>query len=222
MASWLKDVSARVIHRYMEWAIVNNGYPHRRDFLWAQRPIQESKSTIATTSCPLSSATGGGRLSCKLVASPGWCQHVWPWSRQWRHGNEIASGVVVRERGGTPFLQIFWSRNGAPANIVGHRWNANTEAFWQITSYSLGWPSIILFSGPNCPKCGIWHQKSQKISGGGLHPRTPSIGGGEPIPHTPPARRHAVRGAQAPPLLGPRSQKPFSQIKIYHYTPGDR
>ena len=46
--------------------------------------------------------------------------------------------VVVRERGGTPFPQIFWSRNGAPANIVGHRWNANTEAFRQITSYSLG------------------------------------------------------------------------------------
>ena len=47
-------------------------------------------------------------------------------------------GVVVRERGGTPFWQIFWSRNGAPANIVGHRWNANTEAFRQITSYSSG------------------------------------------------------------------------------------
>ena len=29
-----------------------------------------------------------------------------------------------------------------------------------------------------------------------------------------------MRGAQAPPLLGPRSRKPFPQIKIYHYTPG--
>ena len=48
------------------------------------------------------------------------------------------TGGVVRERGGTPFRQIFWSRSGAPANIVGHRWNANTEAFRQITSYSLG------------------------------------------------------------------------------------
>jgi len=38
-------------------------------------------------------------------------------------------GVVVRERGGTPFRQTYWSRNGAPANIVGHRWNTNTEAF---------------------------------------------------------------------------------------------
>ena len=44
-------------------------------------------------------------------------------------------GVMVRERGGSPFRQIFWSRNDAPANIVGHRWNANTEAFRQITSY---------------------------------------------------------------------------------------
>jgi len=26
-------------------------------------------------------------------------------------------------------------------------------------------------------------------------------------------------GVQAPPLLGPRSRKPFPQIKIYHYTP---
>jgi len=52
--------------------------------------------------------------------------------------HDTIRGVVVRERGGTPFRQLFWSRNGAPANIVGHRWNANTEAFRQITSYSLG------------------------------------------------------------------------------------
>jgi len=40
-----------------------------------------------------------------------------------RLGNRVVSvldsGVVVRERGGTPFRLIFWSRNGAPANIVG-------------------------------------------------------------------------------------------------------
>ena len=46
----------------------------------------------------------------------------------------VPRGVVVRERSGTPFRQIFWSRNGAPANIVGHRWNSNTEAFRHITS----------------------------------------------------------------------------------------
>jgi len=46
----------------------------------------------------------------------------------------VNSGVVVRERGGAPFWQIFWSRNGAQANIT----IANTEVFWQIMSYSLG------------------------------------------------------------------------------------
>ena len=34
--------------------------------------------------------------------------------------------IVVRERSGTPFRQIFWNRNGAPANIVGQRWNAKS------------------------------------------------------------------------------------------------
>ena len=52
------------------------------------------------------------------------------------HSTHVVNrGVVVRERDGTPFRQIFWSRNGAPATIVGHRWNANTDAFPQITSY---------------------------------------------------------------------------------------
>jgi len=53
-------------------------------------------------------------------------------------GLSATRSVVVRERGGTLFRQIFWSRNGAPANIVDHTWNANTEAFRLITSYSLG------------------------------------------------------------------------------------
>jgi len=44
-----------------------------------------------------------------------------------------------------------------------------------------------------------------KISGGDW---------GRPPPLT--ATRRA-RGGQAPPLLGPRSRKPFLQIKIYHY-----
>ena len=43
-------------------------------------------------------------------------------------------GVVVPERGGAPFRQIFLSRNGAPANIVYHRRNADTAAFRQISS----------------------------------------------------------------------------------------
>jgi len=114
---------------------------------------------------------------------------------------------VVWERSGTPFRQIFWSRNAAPANIVGHRWNADTEAFWQITSYLLGWPSISLFSGPNCPQT---QDLASKIS----------TGGGDPLPHPAQHGYTPCAWAQAPPLLGPRSRKPFPQIKIYHYTPG--
>jgi len=49
--------------------------------------------------------------------------------------NDIIREVAVRELGGTLFRQIFWSRNGALANIAGHRLNANTESFQQITSY---------------------------------------------------------------------------------------
>ena len=92
------------------------------------------------------------------------------------HSTHVVNrGVVVRERDGTPFRQIFWSRNGAPATIVGHRWNANTDAFRQITSYHgvktsfctvvvlvrltldqfIFWPKLP-------PKRGIWHQKLQK------------------------------------------------------------
>ena len=51
----------------------------------------ETYAGIADTiTCPLSSAPDGGCLSCELVASPGWRLHVWPRSRQWRHGSEIA------------------------------------------------------------------------------------------------------------------------------------
>jgi len=46
----------------------------------------------------------------------------------------IISDVVLPERGGVPFRQIFLSGNGAPANIVYHRRNADTAAFWQISS----------------------------------------------------------------------------------------
>ena len=120
-----------------------------------------------------------------------------------------------------PFRQIFWSRNDAPANIVGHRWNVNTEAFWQITSYALGRPSISLFSGPNCPRTRDLVSKISK-NFPGVTPRTPSAGGGDPVPHAPPAGLHAVRGGASSPLLGPGSRKPSPQIKIYHYTPGRR
>jgi len=48
---------------------------------------------------------------------------------------DIGRGVVVRDRGGTPFRQIFLSRNGAPVNIFYHSRNADTAAFRQISSY---------------------------------------------------------------------------------------
>jgi len=72
-----------------------------------------------------------------------------------------------------------------------------------------------IFWPKSAPERGIWHQKSQKI-----FPRvTPSTGGGDPLPHSPPARLHSVRGgASSPGCWDPSSRKPFPQIKIYHYT----
>jgi len=80
---------------------------------------------------------------------------------------------------------------------------------------------------PKLPQTRDLASKISKIFPGGT-PRTPSARGGDPVPHPPAARLHAVRGgasspvagAQAPPLLGRRSRKPFPQIKIYHYIPG--
>jgi len=40
---------------------------------------------------------------------------------------------VLPLRGGTPFRQIFLSRNGAPVNIDYHSRNADTAAFRQIS-----------------------------------------------------------------------------------------
>jgi len=77
-------------------------------------------------------------------------------------------------------------------------------------------PRSVYFLAQIAPKRGIWHHKSQKIIRGcqreeaspsRAHPQH----GYTPWPCT---------GAQAPSLLGPRSRKPFPQIKIYHYTPG--
>jgi len=41
----------------------------------------------------------------------------------------------VPEHGGMLLWQIFLSRNCAAVNIVHHSQNADTEAFWQISSY---------------------------------------------------------------------------------------
>ena len=102
---------------------------------------------------------------------------------------QLPRRVVVRERGGTPFRQILWSRNAASANIVGYRWNANTEAFRQITSYSLGWPSISLFSDRNCP-----------LTRDGINNVKNFSGGGRPLPHapTPSTATRRARGRKLP------------------------
>jgi len=49
--------------------------------------------------------------------------------------NAMSTGVVVPEHAGTPFRQIFSSLNGTPVHTVYQRWNADTAAFWQISSY---------------------------------------------------------------------------------------
>jgi len=46
---------------------------------------------------------------------------------------DVTRAVVVPERSGTLFQQIVLSRSGAPVNVVGHRRNANTVAFWHIS-----------------------------------------------------------------------------------------
>jgi len=50
--------------------------------------------------------------------------------------------------------------------------------------------------------------------------RTSSAGGVTPSRTHPQHGYTLCAGAQAPPLLGPMSRKPFPQRKIYHYTPG--
>jgi len=118
---------------------------------------------------------------------------------------------VERERGGTPFRQILWSRNGGLANIVGHRWNANTEAFRQITSYSLGYPRSVYFLAQIAPKRGIWHQKSQKKFPGGDTPGSPQREVATPYRTYPSTATRRARGRKLPRCwdlcLGNRSPK---------------
>jgi len=67
-------------------------------------------------------------------------------------------------------------------------------------------------------KCPRTRELASKIST--IFPRVaPSAGGGDPLPHSPPARLHSVRGgASSHGCWDPSSRKPFPQIKIYHYT----
>jgi len=71
--------------------------------------------------------------------------------------------------------------NTVPANILEPGWHSGkyrwpqvesyTEAFRQITSYSLGWPSISLFSGPNCPQTRDLASKMSKNFPGVIPPQ---------------------------------------------------
>ena len=102
----------------------------------------------------------------------------------------------------------------APANIVGHRWNANTEALLQITSYSLGWSSISLFFGPNCPQT---QDLASKISKNvpGVTPSDPFSGRGRPPPApTPSTATRRARGRKLPRCwdLGLGNRSPKSQF----------
>ena len=122
-----------------------------------------------------------------------------------------------------PFWQIFWIQNSAAANIVGHRWNANTEALRQITPYSLGWPSISLFSGPNCRQTRDLASKISKEISGGDTPGPPEREGATPSRTYTQHGYTPCAGAQALPLLGPRSRKPFpkskfttTRVPVYH------
>jgi len=63
----------------------------------------------------------------------------------------MCSGVVVLQRGGTPFRQVFLSRDGTRVNIVYHKRNTDTAAFRQISS------------GCDPPKCQSLSRISLKL-----------------------------------------------------------
>ena len=84
-------------------------------------------------------------------------------------------------------------------------------------------PPSVYFLVQIAPNAGFGIKNLKKISGGDTPGRPPSAAGGDPHPQHR-ARTHSQHGytpcagAQAPPLLGPRSRKPFPKVKIYHYT----
>jgi len=72
---------------------------------------------------------------------------------------------------------------------------------------------------PKLPQIAGFGIKNLKKKFSGVTPPDPLSRSGRSPPASPPARLHVVRGGASSPVLGPRSQKPFPQIKIYHYTP---
>ena len=132
-----------------------------------------------------------------------------------------ARGVVVRKRGGTPFRQIFWSRNGSPANIV-----ANHVVLVRLTlDQFIFWPKL----PPNAGFC--IKNLREKISGGDA-PEPPQREGGDPLPHSLPGSQHGYRpcaGRKLPRCwdlgLGNRSPKseftttPLMTARQHHAKP---
>jgi len=57
-------------------------------------------------------------------------------------------------------------------------------------------PRSVYFLAQIAPNAGFGIKNLKKFSG------TPSAGGGDPIPHPPPARLHAVRGGANSPVAG--------------------
>ena len=113
------------------------------------------------------------------------------------------TGAVVRERGGTPFRQIFWGRGTALRQI------SLATAGGTLTPKSSGksrrtrWvdPRSVYFLALIAPKRGIWHQKSPKKIYEGDTPGPPQREG-RPPPAPTPARLHAVRGGASSPVAG--------------------
>jgi len=72
---------------------------------------------------------------------------------------------------------------------------------------------------PKLPPNAGFGIKNLKENFRGLHPGPPQRKGTTPSRTHPQHGYTPCEGAQAPPLLGLSSRKPFPQIKIYHYTP---
>jgi len=136
-------------HIVWQTALTILGENHQR--VWSGWPLSVNTLSVAVTRDPCCACVLLALCDrCCLVAShhsP--CRHAVAATvstatvkRQLAHSllptdlsphSHLATAVVVPERSGTPFRQIVLSRSGAPVNIVGHRRNANTVAFRQIS-----------------------------------------------------------------------------------------
>jgi len=125
-----------------------------------------------------------------VLAGMQWCGNA----VELRSGNYFGAGTALRQislaTGGTLTLK----RSGSHVVLV--RLTVDQFIFWPKLS----------------PNAGFGIKNLKKIPG--VIPSDPFSGRGRP----PPAPMSCA-GTQAPPLLGPRSRKPFPQITIYHYTP---